>query len=74
MRDTTAIASRCCITLKQSCNISEYCEKRSKQSVPLLLADDTLPTVSNACIQIAARQSQERVNTWLQSHITSGIK
>jgi hypothetical protein len=25
------------------------------------------------CAQIAARFSQERVNTWIQSHITPGV-
>ncbi|PSN51778.1 hypothetical protein C0J52_05271 [Blattella germanica] len=72
-QDVFQIASKCCTRLKKQCDISDYCEKRSKQVLPLLLPDDILSTVLDACVQIASRQSRERVSTWIHSHITSGL-
>jgi hypothetical protein len=73
LSEVTSIADRCCSNFRLHCNIREYCKNRCKLAIPFLLADDVLEPVCTMCAQIASRYSQERVNTWIQSHITPGV-
>jgi len=73
LREVTSIADRCCSNFRLQCHVREYCNNRCKLAIPFLLADDVLVPVCTMCAQIAARYSQERVNTWIQSHITPGV-
>jgi hypothetical protein len=73
LREVASIADRCCGEFKLLCDVSKYCMHRCKLALPVLLADDVLEPVCTMCAQIAARFSQERVSTWLQSHVTPGV-
>jgi len=73
LSEVTSIADRCCSNFRLHCNVREYCKNRCKLAIPFLLADDVLEPVCTMCAQIASRYSQERVNTWIQSHITPGV-
>lgn len=73
LSEVTSIADRCCSNFRLHCNVREYCKNRCKLAIPFLLADDVLEPVCTMCAQIASRYSQERVNTWTQSHITPGV-
>jgi hypothetical protein len=73
LSEVTSIADRCCANFRLHCNVREYCKNRCKLAMPFLLADDVLEPVCTMCAQIAARYSQERVNTWIRSHITPGV-
>jgi len=73
LSEVTSIADRCCSNFRLHCNVREYCNNRCKLAIPFLLADDVLELVCSMCAQIASRCSQERVNTWIQSHITPGV-
>jgi hypothetical protein len=73
LREAISVADRCCGNFRLQCDVREYCKIRCKLALPFLLADDVLEPVCTMCAQIAARFSQERVNTWIQSHITPGV-
>lgn len=73
LREVASIADRCCDDFKLRCDVGKYCMHRCRLALPVLLADDVLEPVCIMCAQIAARISQERVNTWIQSHITPGV-
>ncbi|KDR07477.1 codanin-1-like [Zootermopsis nevadensis] len=73
LREVASIADRCCDDFKLHCDVGKYCMHRCRLALPVLLADDVLEPVCIMCAQIAARISQERVNTWIQSHITPGL-
>jgi len=73
LSEVTSIADRCCSNFRLHCNVREYCKNRCKLAIPFLLADDVLEPVCTMCAQIASKYSQERVNTWIQSHITPGV-
>jgi hypothetical protein len=73
LSEVTSIADRCCCNFRLHSNVGEYCKNRCMLAMPFLLADDVLGPVCIMCAQIAARYSQERVNTWIQSHITPGV-
>jgi hypothetical protein len=73
LREAASIADRCSDDFRHHCNVKEYCRNRCKLVVPVLLASDVLEPVCTMCAQIAARYSEERVNTWIQSHITPGV-
>jgi len=73
LSEVTSIANRCCSNFRLHCSVREYCKNRCKLAIPFLLADDVLEPVCTMCAQVASRYSQERVNTWIQSHITPGV-
>ncbi|XP_069684615.1 codanin-1 isoform X3 [Periplaneta americana] len=75
LKEVTVIADKCSDDFRQCFynDVTEYCQQRCKRAMPPLLADDVLETVCHTCAQIAARLSQERVNMWIQSHITAGL-
>ncbi|XP_023724523.1 codanin-1 isoform X3 [Cryptotermes secundus] len=73
LTEVASIADRCCGDFRHQCDVREYCRKRCKVALPVLLAGDVLEPVCTMCAQIAARFSQEHVNTWIQSHITPGL-
>jgi len=73
LREVASIANRCCGDFRLHCDVRQYCKHRCKLAMPVLLADDVLEPVCTMCAHIAARFSQERVNTWIQSHITPGM-
>ena len=74
MKDMNALAVGLSKQVKEQCQevIPSMCKKRTSQAVDSLLADDTLLSVKQTCIQIAIRMATDRIRQWIQSHIVGG--
>ncbi|GLG95539.1 Protein disks lost [Gryllus bimaculatus] len=63
------------LELKKYCQnvIPKLCFDKCCGVMPLLLAEDVPQEITNICVQIAVRLSLERVNIWINSHITPAL-
>ena len=50
-----------------------YCKIESNKILPALLPEDSLQQVETVACQICCRMGCEKVDTWMNSHITKGI-
>ncbi|XP_058792806.1 codanin-1 [Phymastichus coffea] len=70
--DTLAMNASKNIKEKSDQIILKMCKTRISQSIESLLSDDCLEQVKEMCIKIATRMAVERIDQWIQSHITGG--
>jgi hypothetical protein len=66
--EVASVADRRCGDFRHQCDVREYCMLALS-----VLVGDVLEPVCTMYAQIASRFSQERVNTWIQLHITPGV-
>ncbi|XP_018572391.1 codanin-1 [Anoplophora glabripennis] len=62
-------------TLKENCDaeVSTITSERIPTCIANLLSVDVLPQTRNVCVSIATRMCAERVQQWINSHVTSAV-
>ncbi|XP_066998513.2 codanin-1 [Anabrus simplex] len=68
-------AVHCSSVLRTHCLgvVPVFCQQKCSIVLPALLSQDVAKAVSELCIELTSRWSQERVNNWVNSHFTPGL-